>query len=76
MAKHRRFDFASVATPAPLRDSAVRILQQETHAGILDLDQAKWIPVDIIDPDPHQFRKHFDEVSLRDLALNILAQGV
>jgi ParB/RepB/Spo0J family partition protein len=76
MARHRRFDFASVAKPAPIRDSAVRILQQETSSGILDLDRAKWIPVDIIDPDPNQFRKHFDEIALRDLALNILAQGV
>jgi ParB family chromosome partitioning protein len=76
MARHRRFDFASIATPVPIRDSAVRILQQEPASGILDLDRAKWIPVDIIDPDPNQFRKHFDETALRDLALNILAQGV
>jgi ParB family chromosome partitioning protein len=76
MARHRRFDFATVATPAPIRDSAVRILQQETSDGILDLERAKWIPVDIIDPDPNQFRKHFDATALRDLALNILAQGV
>ncbi|MHB1416648.1 MAG: ParB/RepB/Spo0J family partition protein [Chloroflexota bacterium] len=76
MAKRRRLDFSGVAEPVQIGGTAREILQKTVDDGVADLDMAKAIRLELIEPDPDQPRKHFDEEALQELAQSIRVQGV
>jgi ParB family chromosome partitioning protein len=76
MAQRKRLDFAGVAEPVRIGETARTILHKTVDDGVGDLDMAKEIRLDLIEPDPDQPRRHFDEESLQELAQSIRVQGV
>lgn len=76
MARRKKLDFGDVATPVRIGSTAQQILQKTVDDGVADLDMAKEIRLDLIDPDPDQPRKHFDPEALEELARSIRVQGV
>jgi len=76
MARRKTLDFAGVAEPVRIGVAARDILQKTVDDGVSDLEMAKQIRLDLIEPDPDQPRKYFDEDTLRELAQSIRVQGV
>lgn len=76
MAKRKALDFGAVVQPVKVGATARDILQKTVDDGVTDLKMAKAIRVDLIDPDPHQPRQHFDEQALDELAQSIRVEGV
>jgi len=76
LARRRQLDFGGVAEPVAIGGTARAILHKTVDDGVADLDMAKAIRLDLIEPDPDQPRKHFDEEALRELAQSIRSQGV
>jgi len=76
MARRRQLDFAGVAEAVRIGGTAREILHKTVDDGVADLEMAKEIRLELIEPDPEQPRKHFDEEALRELAQSIRVQGV
>src|SRR5262245_6359839 len=76
LARRRQLNFEGVAEPVAIGGTARAILRKTVDDGVADLDMAKAIRLDLIEPDPDQPRKHFDEEALRELAQSIRSQGV
>jgi ParB family chromosome partitioning protein len=76
LARRRQLNFEGVAEPVAIGGTARAILHKTVDDGVADLDMAKAIRLDLIEPDPDQPRKHFDEEALRELAQSIRTQGV
>ncbi len=76
MARRRQLDFGGVAAPVRIGVAAREILHKTVDDGVADLEMAKAIRIDLIEPDPDQPRKSFDPEALRGLAQSIRVQGV
>ncbi|MHB1133517.1 MAG: ParB/RepB/Spo0J family partition protein [Chloroflexota bacterium] len=76
MAKRKRLDFGGVAEAVQIGTAAREILHKTVDDGVADLEMAKEIRLELIEPDPDQPRKHFDPGALEDLARSIAMQGV
>lgn len=76
MARRKHLDFAGVAEPVRIGATARAILHKTVDDGVSDLDTAKEIRLDLIEPDPDQPRKSFEPDALLDLAQSIRLQGV
>lgn len=76
MARRRQLDFEGVAAPVRIGAAAREILHKTVDDGVADLEMAKAIRIDLIEPDPDQPRKSFDPEALRGLAQSIRVQGV
>jgi ParB family chromosome partitioning protein len=76
VAKRKALDFDAVMQPVKEGATARNILQKRADDGVSDLTMAKTLRVDLIDPDPNQPRKHFDDQALGELAQSIRVQGV
>ncbi len=76
MARRKSLDFGGVAAPVRIGGTAKEILHKTVDDGVADLDEAKQIKLELIEPDPDQPRKHFDQETLQDLARSIRLQGV
>lgn len=76
MARRKRLDFGGVAEPVQIGNTARAILHKTVDDGVADLDTAKEIRLDLIEPDPDQPRKNFDPDALQELAQSIRLQGV
>jgi ParB family chromosome partitioning protein len=64
------------ATIDELVGTSVRELDVSGLHGTERLKSARLIPIDLLEPDPTQPRKHFPEKSLQELAASIAAHGV
>ena len=69
---------ASVATPAPGGDASGSPASPVENAELMNRDEAGqlWLDLGVIQPNPHQPRKHFDEEQIADLADSIREHGV
>ncbi|MDQ7814559.1 MAG: ParB/RepB/Spo0J family partition protein [Patescibacteria group bacterium] len=61
---------------ADVDDQVVVVSPEETDEVKPDTDRIHYLPIDSIDPNPHQPRHHFDHAQLEDLITSIQTHGV
>lgn len=65
----------SMGTVEALRPKGSLLRQLDGGVGARDKYVVRWLPVDVIEPDPDQPRKHFDPTALDELAESLRTVG-